>query len=292
MDLVTVIMLFRIAELLFKNKTIAAWSTFFYAVSFFPIQNSHFFIVDTFLNCFTTILVFLILKYRTAPKPRIWYVFLIGIVYAACLTTKVTALIFAPVILLSLALPHEMHENMVHRIWNAIITRVRFHKRHFISLSKQIFHILVRIIIFSTSLLVFTYIFMPFAFIQWEQFLREILLQVQMNNNPYVFPYTLQYVGTTPYVYYLKNIFLWGLGPVISVFAIMGILIGLVFSIKYRVSSIKLSSRTSSILNTPYFLLHTLYSPIFIFTLFSDFRRCYFSGRPERGMALRVKENY
>ena len=30
-----------------------------------------------------------------------------------------------------------------------------------------------------------------------------------MNSDAYIFPYTLQYVDTTPYIYYLKQIFLW-----------------------------------------------------------------------------------
>jgi hypothetical protein len=44
-----------------------------------------------------------------------------------------------------------------------------------------------------------------------------------MNNDPYIFPYTLQYVYTQPYIYYLKNIILWGIGPFISLLAGIGI---------------------------------------------------------------------
>src|SRR3989339_1414482 len=49
-DLGVVFLIFHISFSIFKNKIVALWSSFFYAVAFFPIQNSHFFIVDTFLN--------------------------------------------------------------------------------------------------------------------------------------------------------------------------------------------------------------------------------------------------
>jgi hypothetical protein len=63
---------------------------------------------------------------------------------------------------------------------------------------------------------------MPYAFLNFEKFISDVSLQIQMNNNPYIFPYTLQYVGSLSYFYYLKNIFFWGLGPFISVLSILG----------------------------------------------------------------------
>ena len=44
-----------------------------------------------------------------------------------------------------------------------------------------------------------------------------------MTKNAFVFPYTLQYVGKLPYIYELKNVFLFGIGPLISFFAFIGI---------------------------------------------------------------------
>jgi hypothetical protein len=63
---------------------------------------------------------------------------------------------------------------------------------------------------------------MPYSFIENTRFIADIKAQLTMNSNPYIFPYTLQYVGTIPYLYYLTNIFFWGLGPIISFLSLIG----------------------------------------------------------------------
>ena len=196
-DLLVIVLVYRISMLLFKDKTISIWSSFLYAIAFFPIQNSHFFIVDTFLNLFSTLLIYLILLYRDSPSHK--KVVMIGIVFAAALTCKVSAIIFLPVIGLALILPDEKHENIFQKI-------------------------IIRLFLFGICALIFAFLFMPYAFIDYVQFLSDVTAQVRMNSDPYVFPYTLQYVGTMPYIYYLKNIFIWGLGPVISILALVGLL--------------------------------------------------------------------
>ncbi len=44
-----------------------------------------------------------------------------------------------------------------------------------------------------------------------------------MTTDPFVFPYTLQYVGIIPYFYELKQVFLWGIGPVFSLLSLFGL---------------------------------------------------------------------
>jgi len=61
-DLLIVILVFKATKLLLmssrpserseRNDTIPLWSAFFYAIAVYPIQASHFFTVDTFLNFF------------------------------------------------------------------------------------------------------------------------------------------------------------------------------------------------------------------------------------------------
>ena len=73
---------------------------------------------------------------------------------------------------------------------------------------------------------------MPYALIDFPTFKSNLIEQLQMSKDPYVFPFTLQYVGTKPYLYPLQQIFLWGLGPIFSTFAFLGILIGVVPKIR------------------------------------------------------------
>lgn len=274
MDLGTVVFVFLLSKLVFKSEKVGLWSAFFYSVAFFPIQNSHFFIVDTFLTFFVTALLYSLLRTRQSistnlnqsPLKTYSWVFLVGIIYAAALTSKVTAIIFAPVIVLALSLPTEKHENIFHKLWNSIISFFRKRNSQLSTFNFQLFTIFLRLLVFVFTTVAFSFVFMPYAFLRHEDFLRDIMLQVQMNGNPYVFPYTLQYVGTTPYWYYLKNIFLWGLGPIISVFSVIGILIAGVSSTKYFVSNIR-NQKVPYILYTLYSILTSRYALFALFYL-------------------------
>ena len=187
-DVGVIFLIYKIAKLLFKRENVALLSSFFYSVAFFPIQNSHFFIVDTFLNLFLILLLYYSLLYFKKPDKN--KLIILSIIFAACMTTKFTAVIFAP-----------------------LLAFVIFYK------SKKK---LLNLFLFTSSFLLFTFLFMPYMFLEMGNFLKDVSLQLELNNNPYIFPYTLQYVGTTPYLYYLKNIFFFGFGPVISVLSIIG----------------------------------------------------------------------
>lgn len=192
-DVLTAYFVYLIAKLIFKNKKVALLSAFFYSISFFAIQNAHFFIVDTFLAFFVTALLYCLLLYL--QQPTLKKTFLLALSSAAAITTKFTAIIFILVVVLTIILKDF----------------------------KQFKRLIFKLLLFSSSLLLFTLLFMPYAYLDWQKFLADVLLQIKLNSDPYVFPYTLQYVGTVPYLYYLKNIFLWGLGPIISLLSLAGI---------------------------------------------------------------------
>jgi len=62
----------------------------------------------------------------------------------------------------------------------------------------------------------------PFSIFDFSTFWRQLNEQQAMTKDAFVFPYTLQYVNTPSYFYQLKNIFLWGLGPVFALMAYTG----------------------------------------------------------------------
>jgi hypothetical protein len=199
-DLGVIILIYRLAMALFQRTSIAVWSAFLYAIAFFPIQNTHFFIVDVFLTFFLTLLIYQLVLF--IKKPSLLKVLIIAVVYATALATKVTPVLFYPIIVL------------------VLITAPLVEKA---GLKKGYKQMLAGLVIFHLALVASHFCFMPYAYFSYAQFFKDIQLQLLMNNNPYIFPYTLQYVGTTPYLYYLKNIFLWGLGPFISFFTVLGI---------------------------------------------------------------------
>jgi hypothetical protein len=192
-DLLTVYFIWLTTKLIFKDKKIALLSALVYTIAFFPIQNAHFFIVDTFLTFFVTLLVYLGLLYLQNPTQK--RVILLGVVLAAAVTTKFTAVIFLPLIGLIILI-----KNL-----------------------KTFGNLILQLALFILSLFVFSFLFMPYAYLNWQKFLTDILLQIKLGNDPYVFPYTLQYVRTLPYLYYITNIFYWGLGPLISTLSVLGI---------------------------------------------------------------------
>ena len=231
-DVLTVFFIYQIARILFKKKPVALFSATLYAIAFFPIQNSHFFVVDVFLTTLTTLLIYLIIKYNQIADDRgqfgnYIYISFIALIFAAMLATKFTAIIFLPFISFTILIRQKTR----------LIQKLR------------------SLLIFYLLSLIFFFLFMPYAIMDIGKYISDISAQMRMNSNPYIFPYTLQYVGTLPYLYYLKNIFLWGLGPFISLTVIVG-LVKFIYQSANRRIKIKYLIFDMHVL---YFLFYILY---------------------------------
>ncbi len=183
-DIGTIICIYKIVLRLFKKKDAALYSAFIYSFAFFTIQNTHFFVVDVFLTFFLTASLYFLIVYL---EKRSWKVLvLLAASYGAALATKFTAILFFPFFII-LLLPFGA-------------------------------------IFFLPLTILFHFIFMPYAYLSWPNFFHDVSQQSAMSRDAYVFPYTLQYVYTLPYLYFVKNIILWGLGPFISILAGFGII--------------------------------------------------------------------
>lgn len=203
LDLGTVILVWFIARKLFSNSTISMLAALLYGLSFFAVQNSNFFVVDNFVNFFICFTLLGILSY--VHTPSIKWVILSGVMYGASLAVKVTPILFLPALLLLFSV------------------RLDKSRLQFVGFKKWI---VAGCVFFLVTLLAHM-VSMPYAYLRWDRFVADVSLQLQMNSDAYIFPYTLQYVGTTPYWYYLKNILWWGVGPLI--FA--SFCVGLIFTI-------------------------------------------------------------
>ena len=205
-DIGTIYVIYLLTKSLFKNnRTIPLLAALFYAVSVLPIQLSHFFAVDTILNFFIILCLYLCIKY--IEKPIVLKFLILGLTVGLAFATKFTGiLLFIPILmtLFTVSLGKKLS---------------LFNKLKYFSLRSLLF-----ILIFTLS----TFLFMPYAFIDFPTFTANILEQLQMARDRYVFPFTLQYVNTIPYIYPIQQIFLWGLGPIISILAFLGILIGII----------------------------------------------------------------
>lgn len=205
-DIGTVLVVFNIAQLLKNNIKSSLIASFLYTISVLPIQASHFYAVDILLTFLSTITLYLLLTFR--QKPSFKNALFIGLGLGLAVATKITILLLVIPILITLLLVYFKTKS---------ITRV--------------FSYLI--VIFTFAFLIFSLV-MPFALIDNQQFIQQVLQQLKMNNNAYIFPYTLQYVGTIPYWYYLKNILFWGLGIFYGVSALFSTVVVSLKAIKSK----------------------------------------------------------
>lgn len=210
-DVITIFLIFLLGRALFGAK-IGLIASAFYATSVLPIQLSHFYAVDTILTMWVTATLYmLILFYKHATMKR---AFLTGLFLGLALATKISALVLvvgigtaliADFVLLFLKQPHKPKH------WLP----------HLPNFAKHL--ALYGGIIVITTAVVFA-ICEPYAIIDFQSFWTQTQQQSAMTKDAFTFPYTLQFVGKVPFVYELKNLFLFGLGPLLGIFAIAGTL--------------------------------------------------------------------
>lgn len=202
-DIGTICVIYLLTKSLFKNKrAIPLVAALFYAISVLPIQLSHFFAVDTILNFFIVLCLYSCIRYT--EKINISGLLILGLTAGLAFATKFTGVLLVIPILATILIS-SFRENL--------------------GLVKKIKYLFTRFIFFFIIFALSAFLFMPYAFIDFTSFTANISEQLRMSKDPYVFPFTLQYVNTTPYLYPLQQIFLWGMGPLISLFSFIGLIL-------------------------------------------------------------------
>lgn len=102
-DFLLVLLIYKICELLEKkwklHPTVKIYAAFLYGVAVLPIQLSHFFAADTFLNLFCWLSFYFALKIAVDKKSGVvWNMGWAGIFFGLALASKISALYFAPLI--------------------------------------------------------------------------------------------------------------------------------------------------------------------------------------------------
>lgn len=208
-DTGTIIVLYFLGKHL-RDRNLGLIVSALYAISVLPIQLSHFYAVDTILTFFITLTLLFLLKLY--EKPTFIKSFVIGIFLGLSLATKISATVILSSVVLTLCLDFLL-------IFLKSPHRVSEWKGHLTPLIKKLF--VYGIVVFSTSLFIFS-LAQPYALIDAQLFLRQIQEQSHMTKDAFTFPYTLQYVGKIPYIYEIKNIFLFGLGPMLGSVSVIG----------------------------------------------------------------------
>jgi len=223
-------------------------SMFFYATMVLPIQLSHFYAVETYLTFYITFSFYLLIIIIKSPVkiPNTKYLILntlLGISFGLAIASKITALLFLPIIGLGM-------------LFKLIKCR-----RTFFILNSCFF-------IFISSYLTLR-LAQPYLFA--NQSILDISLNQKVINNwkelksfddPHGgFPPAVQWITTKPLIFPFKNILFWGLGLPLGTIAVSGI-IYYVLSILYQM----IKRKKYLILNTYHILL--LLSLFWILLLF------------------------
>jgi len=200
-DSLNIIILFYLSKLLFpKAKDMRTnilrfnLAGILYGFTVLPFQLSHFFTVDTFLCfflLFTFYTLFLWIKYN-----KNYYLVISGVLYGLAFSSKISAILFSPIILL-------------------IFIYYYFYVQ-------KSFSLIVKILTFSLVVLLIFRIFQPYAFTgiftinpQFTSSLTQ-LNGILNNRDPY-YPPEIQYLNKTPIIYPLKTLVIWGFGIPISI---------------------------------------------------------------------------
>jgi len=200
-DLLMVIFVFKTAELFEKrykiDSRIKYWSAFFYAITVLPIQLSHFFAVDTFLNSFVFISFYTALRFSLNRK--LLWIILSGIFFGLAIASKASAIFISPLLL--------------YFFINAYSEKNKIAKH-------DILLILRDLVIFGLATYLSGRIGDPYLFQtgnlfdpQPSKLFLANIKQLQALSNPQGwYPPGVQWIHKTPILFGLKNLILYGVG--------------------------------------------------------------------------------
>lgn len=196
--LLTAIFLLIISNFSFRSIVPGIFAVIFLSGNFFHVQLSRFVTVDpvlviTALGCLAALV-------WTIQKPSWWRYSLVGIGFGLSLATKSSAL--------SLLAPIGITLLVLHTPWKSKRAAMQF-------FFAGIWIVLIAVIT--------TFIAAPFQFLDFATFVKHQKEQISMVAGEWKPPYTLQYVGTTPFLYQLKQMFFYTMGPEIFILGSFGI---------------------------------------------------------------------
>ena len=179
-DSLNIILLCLISKKIFNKKNIFIFlPSLLYTFCLLPLQLSHFFAVDTFLNTFL-LAAFTALTYDLFPLAAIFFGF--------ALASKITAFYFIPVIVIYI-----------------------FKQR------KNIFNIILYVMTSFIVVRIFQpYSFSGLLNIN-PHFLSSLKSLSAYDNRQAWYPPGVQWLSKTPFLFSLKNLFFWGLGLPLSI---------------------------------------------------------------------------
>ena len=204
-DVATVIVVYLLGSRLYGRRE-GLLASALVAMAVLHIQLSHFYTVDTLLGLSTVAALYFM--YRVAREGRLRDSVLAGAFIGLGVATKVS---LAP-IYLAFAMAHLMFVfSIVHGAQQQELgDRLRMALKGLAAGA-------------WASLAVFMVV-QPYALLDWGRFKEDVIEQSEMVRRIRDYPYTRQYIDTTPYWYHIRQLATWGLGLPLGTVAWGGLL--------------------------------------------------------------------
>ena len=219
-DIGTVFLLFKIGQKILNVKA-GLLAAFLYSIMVLPIQLSHFFAVDTFLNFFLISSFYFLVLFSSKSffRPSLF----LGISFGLALACKISALYFLPI--------------------------VGFGYLYSFINEKNKKFVIASFLLFVICFLSFFRLAQPTAFssgnfLNWQpspQFVANLKELKNMSGSDSWYPPAVQWHSTKPILFPLKNMVLWGMGLPLGIIAV----ISLIYSLISLITPISLKSPKS-----------------------------------------------
>jgi hypothetical protein len=224
LDLMIVLLIFKSVQLFEKHyqvhKNIKYLAAFFYAIAVLPIQLSHFFTVDTFLNTFLFTAWYFTVQYHFTKK----YIplTLSAVFLGFALGSKVTSLFILPLLLFIIA---AAHINLSGKDIRTAATSLYGNKRKILLILGNI--VLFLLVAYLSLRIANPYMFQSAALINpsiSSDLLANWHTLKTWEGNDIWFPPAVQWMNTAPVLFAFKNLTLFGFGIVSGLFAFSGMI--------------------------------------------------------------------
>ena len=216
-DVATIYVVYLLARKLFDRR-VGLLAATFTMLAVIHIQLSHFFAVDTFQTLFAVTSVYFMV--RVALEGRLRYSLLAGVFVALALATKVSSMpLLAP-----LVMAHVF--SALRQAPIASISSMRVPAEWWV--------VGRRLVYAGATVAGVFFIAEPYAILDFDRFWADVTEQSEMVRRIRDYPFTRQYVDTTPYIYHIKQLALFGLGLPLGLVAWAGLGYGAYAAIKRR----------------------------------------------------------
>ena len=206
-DVGTVALIFLLGVRMYGRR-VGVLAALFAALAVIHIQLSHFFAVDTLLALFTTAALYFMFK--VAREGRLTDSLLAGLFVGLGLGTKISqAPLFG-----ALAVAHIAFA----------LSLAGAASDGGVSLERRGPAALRGFAATVATAVAVLFIVQPYTFLDWSRFYGDVVEQSEMVRRIRDYPYTRQYIDTTPYWYQIRQLATWGLGWPLGVVAWAGFL--------------------------------------------------------------------